>query len=375
MKKLLFGLLVVLLLIGTVACAGGKAVQEAPGWDDGVRPTITTTQASYGSAPPVTMTAPLSPEKGGEIFASPAIVDRMVIYNAYLTIVVNDVSVALEQITDLATNYGGFVVNSNISEDQNRLYAYISFRVLSTKFDQTIQALHNLAVDVKSEQTSGQDVTEEYTDLTSKLRNLEASEAQLLELMNKAGSVEDILAVQRELVSTREQIELIKGRMQYLQESSHLALFTVTLEQSKLIAEFTADARTIKAGDSIMFTPNVSGGFSPYSYEWNFGDSETSTEANPFHTYKNDGTFTVTLKVTDDKGNTDEYIRENYIRVLAGWSAGSIVDGAWNALVGFGHFLSAFFIGLGIFSPVWIAILVILYFAWWRRRKNKNKKA
>ena len=81
-------------------------------------------------------------------------------------------------------------------------------------------------------------------------------------------------------------------------------MINASLEQSKLAVEFTADARTVKEGKSVQFTPTVSGGFSPYSYEWNFGDGSTSTEAVPTHTYHKSGTFTVTLKITDDKGNT-----------------------------------------------------------------------
>ena len=72
----------------------------------------------------------------------------------------------------------------------------------------------------RSESTTGQDVTEQYTDLDSQLRNLEASEAQLLELMKQAGTVEEILKVQQELTNTRGQIEQIKGQMQYLEQSS-----------------------------------------------------------------------------------------------------------------------------------------------------------
>jgi PKD repeat protein len=175
------------------------------------------------------------------------------------------------------------------------------------------------------------------------------------------------------LTNTREQIEVIKGRMQYLEQSSNLALFNVNLEQSKLIAEFTAETRTVKEGESVMFIANVSGGFYPYTYLWDFGDDETSSEANPSHVYHADGTYTVSLKITDDKGNTAEYTREDYMTVLVGWSAGSVADSAWNALASFGRGLSALFIGLGIWSLVWIPILVIiLYFVWWRRRKPKK---
>jgi PKD repeat protein len=382
MKKLWFLLLLIPLLLGAVACGGSEAVHEASSWaDDGYTATMTTTQTMrsdyYGAPVPATVTVNQDKSSGSSLTAGLNVPssssDRLIIRNACFTIVVDNVSSVMAQITTLATNFGGFVVNSNVGEDQNQLYASISFRVLAERFDDTIAALHNLAVDVKSESTNGQDVTQDYTDLDAKLRNLEASETQLLELMTKAGTVADILAVQQQLTSTREQIELIKGQMQYLSQSASLALFSVTLQQSKLIAEFTADTRNIKAGTGVQFTPNVSGGFSPYTYEWDFGDGKTSTEAQPTHVYDSEGNFTVTLKVTDDKGGTVVATRENYITVAAGWSAGGIVDSAWNGLVAFGHGLGAFFIGLGIFSPVWIAILVILYFAWWRRRKKAKK--
>ena len=382
MKKLLFGIVVILLLIGTIGCGNSAATTQGYSGSGTRGVTLAQPTAWSGAPAPVTVTQTSNSEKGvithnpGDVtYASDVTtsIDRMVVYNAGLTIVAENITTALANITTLASNFGGFVVNSNIGEDQNRLYASVSFRVLSTHFNETIHALHSLAVAVKSETTTGEDVTQQYTDLTSKLRNLEASEAQLLDLMKKAGTVVEILAVQKELVNTREQIELIKGQMQYYEQSSKLALFTVTLEQSKLIVDFSADSRSVKEGNAVAFYSNVSGGFTPYTYQWSFGDGETSTEANPFHTYNSDGTFGVTVKITDYKGTMAEYTRTDYITAEAGWSAGGVVDGAWNALVGFGHFLGALIIGLAIFSPVWIVILaVILYFAWWRRRKNKK---
>jgi len=387
-KKVIFGLLVIIILMGTVACAQEsppKTVAPATAVTPGVVvPAPESSRGNYGS--PITITQAPAPtivipgaasdsSKSGSTFTTvqSASTERMVIRTAYLTLVVEDVSMALTQITSLAAANGGFVVNSDIREDQNRLYANISFRVVSTKFNDALQSLRNMAVDVKSETTSGQDVTEQYTDLASRLRNLEASEAQLLELMKQAGKVDEILQVQRELTNTRGQIEQIKGHMQYLQQSSDLALINVSLEQSKLAVEFNVDTRTVKEGKQVQFIPTVSGGFSPYSYEWNFGDGVTSTEGAPTHTYRKDGTFTVILKITDDKGNTAESKRADYITVLPGWNAGNIASSAWNALVAFFRFLATLIIGLAIFSPVWIIILVILYFTVWRRRKKKAK--
>ena len=67
---------------------------------------------------------------------------------------------------------------------------------------------------------------------------------------------------------------------------------------------------------------------------------------------------------------TEEEEKSHYIGVLPGWSAGSTASSAWNGLSAFGRFLADFFIWVGYFSPLWIVIGIILYFAWWRRRKK-----
>jgi hypothetical protein len=215
-------------------------------------------------------------------------------------------------------------------------------------------------------------VTEEYVDLQASLENLEATEQQLLVIMEKANTVEDILDVQKELTQVRGEIERTKGRMQYLEQTSSTSLIQVSLQQSSLNIEFSADKRRgLREGEKVRFTVGrITSGFPPYSYEWDFGDGEVSTEENPTHAYKNDGYYTVSLTVTDDMGNTDTLVREAYIYVQPGWSAGSIARGAWNGLVTFGHVLGNIFIWLGIFSPVWLVIGGIVY---WRIRKRRGR--
>jgi hypothetical protein len=83
--------------------------------------------------------------------------------------------------------------------------------------------------EILSENVSGQDVTREYTDLQSRLRNLEAAETQLQEIMDEASKTEDVLQVYNDLVNVREQIEVIKGQMQYFEQAAALSMISVDI--------------------------------------------------------------------------------------------------------------------------------------------------
>jgi hypothetical protein len=298
--------------------------------------------------------------------------ERMIVRTGDMSLVVVDVAVAIEQITALADSYEGYVVSSNSWREGDRLVGAISIRIDAKQFDNAIKALRGMAVETNYESTTSQDVTEEYVDLEAKLHNLEASEAQLLELMKKAGEVEEILEVQRELAKTRGEIEQTKGRMQYLEQTSSMSLINVQLQQAELSVTFSASSKTVKVGQNVRFDPDIGGGISPYSYEWDFGDGNTSTDVAPTHAYKSEGSYNVSLKVTDDRGQTASKERNNYIDVLPGWSAGNTASSAWNGLVIFGRVLLTIIIWIACFIPLWIIIGVILYFTWWRRRKKKS---
>ncbi len=298
--------------------------------------------------------------------------DRMIVRTGNMSLVVEDVPAAIEQITMMTDSFEGYVVSSSVFKQNERLVGSITIRVPAEHFNDATGALRKLAVDVTNENTSSKDVTEEYIDLEAKLKNLEATEAQLLRIMEKAEKVEDILAVQRELSNTRGEIDQTKARMQYLERTSATSLIQISLEQSKLDVQLYANKATVKERENIQFYANISGGFTPYSYEWDFGDGTTSTSETPSHTYKADGSYTVSLTVTDDKGNTDNQTRTDYITVIPGWSAGSIASNASNGLVTFGRVLANIFIWLGIFSPVWIVAGGIVYgIIYWRHRRKK----
>lgn len=165
--------------------------------------------------------------------------NRLVIRNANLSVVVEDPAASVDQISQLATSMGGFVVSSNvfqttIGDSQLRepiiaRQANITIRVPSERLDEALDEIKAGAIEVLNQNVSGQDVTEEFTDIQSRLRNLEAAEEQLLEILDGAVETEDVLRVFEELRRVREEIEVLRGRSQFLQESARMSAISVDL--------------------------------------------------------------------------------------------------------------------------------------------------
>lgn len=179
-----------------------------------------------------------TPEKGavGERVAeeqSSELSSRLVIKTGNLNIVVKNIEDSVKKIIEYSQDKEGWVVTSNITEIEKIPSGIVIVRVPAEKFDEAITYFKGLAERVVFEGTQGQDITEEYVDLQSRLKNLEAAENQLLKLMERSGKLSEVLEVQRELTRTREEIELIKGRMQYLKESTEMATITVNLALSE----------------------------------------------------------------------------------------------------------------------------------------------
>lgn len=159
--------------------------------------------------------------------------ERLIIRTGNLTVVVEDAEASLRQITSLANSLGGWVVSSNAyqytSSPTASLRGSLTVRVPAEQFDATMAQIKSMAVEVQSETTSGQDVTEEYVDLSSRLQNLEVTAARVRSFLADADDVEDALAVNAELSRLEGEIERTKGRMQYLSQSAAFSTISVDL--------------------------------------------------------------------------------------------------------------------------------------------------
>jgi hypothetical protein len=170
--------------------------------------------------------------------ANAAITDRIVLKNATLNLIVDDPAGALKTIGTLAEESGGWIVTSNSyqtagSSGSQLTYGSITIRVPADKLNDALTRIRGLAVTVTSDNVTGEDVTQKYTDLKSQLTNLEAAEEQLRKIMDSTTKPEDVLAVYRELTNVRGQIEVLKGQIKYYDEAASFSSIAINLTPSE----------------------------------------------------------------------------------------------------------------------------------------------
>jgi hypothetical protein len=229
-RSFLIGLLIAALMLAACAAAAPQALPE----DEFAR-------GAAPGAPPMEAPAAVEEADGvvgvGQDLASSgsAQAERLVIKNASLWLLVEDPGAASENVARLADSMGGFVVSTNIFESTfgpNSIpakQASMVIRVPAERLTEALTQIKALAVEVTSEQVSGQDVTSDYTDLQSRLRNLQAAEEQLQNIMDGATRTEDVLAVYNELVRVRGEIEVIQGQIKYYEESAAFSQVSIEL--------------------------------------------------------------------------------------------------------------------------------------------------
>jgi hypothetical protein len=171
--------------------------------------------------------------------------ERIVIKNANLTIAVEDPAVSVKTISTMAEEMGGFVVRSNtyrttLSSGVKVPRASITVRVPAERLTEAMDRIKSETDQpVMTETINSQDVTEDYTDQQSRLRNLEAAEAQLQEIMKNAYKTDEVLAVYQQLTQVREQIEVTKGRIQFYEQSAALSSITIDLLANAAVQPLT----------------------------------------------------------------------------------------------------------------------------------------
>ncbi len=249
----------------TAQMAPAPAAPAAPA----AMPVATAAPAMAAPAQPQAATAGESSERP---VASLVAQQRIIVRTVDMGIVVEDVTAAIEAATNIAREMGGWLVSS---EHSLKHQGSVSVRVPAGSLDDAIGSLRRLALEVDHEVTNSVDVTDEYVDLQSRMRNLEATENALLALFDKAQQVEDALNVQRELVWVQEEMEVIQGRIAYLEQTSAFSLLNVYLRLAPFDMRVDGGAdQTASVGEVARFRATFTppDGIEDFTFTWDFGD-------------------------------------------------------------------------------------------------------
>ena len=156
----------------------------------------------------------------------------MIVRTADLRITVADTAKAVDALTKSIEAGGGFVSASNVWREGDALRARLTLRVPANRLSATLASIRGIAKRVENETVTSEDVSQEYVDLGSQLRNLQATEEELRELLKVARvntrKATEVLEVHQQLTTIRGQIEQTTGRMRYLSQVTSMS--TINLD-------------------------------------------------------------------------------------------------------------------------------------------------
>ncbi len=166
--------------------------------------------------------------------------DRKTITTVDMTIRVTDAAGAVDGISGLAVSYGGYVSSSSVydsyrGESGTHKEGYVTVRIPEDVYTVFVEGVGNLG-EVTHKSVNAQDVTEEYVDISARLGNLKKQEARLLDILDMADSVEEVLSVEKELERVRGQIESLTGRLNYLEDRTDYSTINIRVTEPRPIS-------------------------------------------------------------------------------------------------------------------------------------------
>ncbi len=170
-----------------------------------------------------------------------------IIKNASLRYEAKDLQATHQQILNLTQSFKGMITSDNSGKTYNQLYRNLSVRIPTQNFQQFIDGVSQGVAYFDRKDITQQDVSEEFVDIEARLKAKRELEKRYLELLKQAKNVKEMLEIERELSSIREEIEAKQGRLNYLQNK--VSLSTVNIEIYKYTAETGV---TVSYGQKIL---------------------------------------------------------------------------------------------------------------------------
>jgi len=150
-------------------------------------------------------------------------IDRKLIKDGSLGFRTSNLNKTKGQVMELCKTLNASISNETLNNFEDRISYSQTIRVPADQFEVLIEGLEKIADKVESKSIQSRDVTEEFIDVETRLKTKTAIEVRYRELLKQAHTVEDILAIERELGNVRQEIESTEGRLKYLNDQVSLS--------------------------------------------------------------------------------------------------------------------------------------------------------
>jgi hypothetical protein len=267
--KLLIAIIIIMVIVINGGCSGGteesRMVNEEgkAEYDSAVLNMDNSKSAESNST--IKESKPIN---SGASLENINVTNQMIIYNAHIQMEVKDYIETRNNIGSLIVKMNGYIANSSTNKQHNgNLEGSLTIRIPKENFNSFIDELNVMSHKVHNQTIDGQDVTEEFVDLTSRLKSKQVVEQRLLKFLSEAKKTEDLLKISADLGRIQEEIEQIKGRVNYLQNHVSLSTIHISMFENKVIVptieenELNTLEKTRKQFiNSIQFIINLSSG-------------------------------------------------------------------------------------------------------------------
>lgn len=181
--------------------------------------------------------------------ATLAKIPEKIIKTASISMEIKNYNETKQKIYDHIKKHGAYISNEDESNNMHSTNNNITIRVLQNNFDSLIIAVIGEAKSLQSKSINLKDVTEEYTDIVSRLNNKKEAEKRFLEILKQTKTIKEILDVEEHLRTIREEIESKEGRLKFLNDQ--VAYSTINLSMYQISESSYAPGFWEKTSDGL----------------------------------------------------------------------------------------------------------------------------
>ncbi|MFT6971621.1 MAG: flagellar biosynthesis chaperone FliJ [Roseivirga sp.] len=166
-------------------------------------------------------------------FSEDEAIETKIITTGSVTMEVVNITRFNDELKAIIAKYDATITNENSNDYDRRLESNYTIRVPKLAFKTFFDVLKPMAKKIESQSINAQNVTEQFIDIESRLKNRKALEERYREILKQAKNVNDILNIERQLNQIRSEIESQEGRLKYLNDQVDMSTIQLTAYQIK----------------------------------------------------------------------------------------------------------------------------------------------